>query len=298
MFDSNLNTGILISWCLVVYPMPVIDPATIRDIVQSNFDQSAELYDQFEDRFGFFEWLTKELAASCGVVSGMKVIDIGCGTGTSSEVLGTLVGPNGKVLGLDFSEEMLNLAREKVGVGKNNNIDFRLCGANEIDTISDLDVRIVLYNACIFLIPEPEMVLQKAYDILPGSGTIGMNYLITLSDHPKTTTDPFTVPDLFHRLHSTGEVFAPYGRRINDISQLPTILDGIGFQSIRTGVVTRQLDLEEVRAFYSIPAQSAALWPKNKYPERLKLLDKLLKYFANQGVKDFYHHWGWCVGEK
>jgi SAM-dependent methyltransferase len=48
------------------------------------------------------------------VRSGERVVDIGCGTGTSSIELGRLVGPSGCVLGVDVSEPMLTRARERL----------------------------------------------------------------------------------------------------------------------------------------------------------------------------------------
>ncbi|MEL7166817.1 MAG: class I SAM-dependent methyltransferase [Pseudomonadota bacterium] len=41
---------------------------------------------------------------------GERVLDIGCGTGQSTDVIGTAVGPSGSVTGLDISETMLDLA--------------------------------------------------------------------------------------------------------------------------------------------------------------------------------------------
>ncbi|MCK5825796.1 MAG: methyltransferase domain-containing protein [Desulfuromusa sp.] len=63
----------------------------------------------------------KRQAAWAGIGPGMRVLDVGCGTGITTKALAELVGPNGHVTGLDFSAERLATAHEQYAT---NNIDF------------------------------------------------------------------------------------------------------------------------------------------------------------------------------
>jgi len=63
----------------------------------------------------------KRQAAWAGIGPGMRVLDVGCGTGITTGALAELVGPSGHVTGLDFSTERLAVAREQCGA---DNIDF------------------------------------------------------------------------------------------------------------------------------------------------------------------------------
>jgi len=59
--------------------------------------------------------VVKRQAAWAGIVPGMRVLDVGCGSGITTAALADLVGENGHVTGLDFSEERLQIARERYG---------------------------------------------------------------------------------------------------------------------------------------------------------------------------------------
>lgn len=57
----------------------------------------------------------KEQALWAGLKPGMKIADIGCGTGKTTSILYNLAQPGGKAIGFDISEERINFARENYG---------------------------------------------------------------------------------------------------------------------------------------------------------------------------------------
>lgn len=60
-------------------------------------------------------WAADVLARLDGLPEDATVLDIGCGTGRVTELLAALV-PHGSVLAIDASEEMVGLARRRLGV--------------------------------------------------------------------------------------------------------------------------------------------------------------------------------------
>ena len=57
---------------------------------------------------------TKELLQRSGLQAGMRVADLGCGVGLVTRVIAHLVGSDGKVVGIDASEQQLQQARQRL----------------------------------------------------------------------------------------------------------------------------------------------------------------------------------------
>ncbi len=80
------------------------------------FRDIARVYDPMNRVLTFGQWGRWQRAfdAMAPVAEGMRLLDVGCGTGDLTLILARRVGPGGKVVGLDLTPEMLAVAREKV----------------------------------------------------------------------------------------------------------------------------------------------------------------------------------------
>jgi len=58
--------------------------------------------------------ITERLLTDAGISTGMRVLDIGCGSGEVSLLLARMVGSNGEVLGIDHDEQSIAVARKRV----------------------------------------------------------------------------------------------------------------------------------------------------------------------------------------
>ena len=95
--------------------------------IQDMFDRLAERYDVFNHltSMGLASYWRRE--ALKPLKAGMRVLDLGCGTGDLCIDAIKKIGASGEVVGLDFSENMLQFARKRYDkLGFNGNHKFRL----------------------------------------------------------------------------------------------------------------------------------------------------------------------------
>lgn len=67
----------------------------------------------YDDKARVPEWLRKLAVERLELQPGETVLDVGCGTGRSFEYLEPYIGPEGRIIGVDLSPEMLAVARRK-----------------------------------------------------------------------------------------------------------------------------------------------------------------------------------------
>ena len=104
----------------------------------------------------------------------LKIIDIGCGPGNSTDVLAQRF-PGSYILGIDNSSNMIEAAKMKYP-----NLHFMLCDATKDLPGLDRDFDIVFSNACIQWVPNHHDLLKNMMGMLKQTGVLAvqtpMNY--------------------------------------------------------------------------------------------------------------------------
>src|SRR5512144_53518 len=119
------------------------------------------------------DWGMEKLAAQ----PGEKILEIGFGTGHCLVSLAKAVGPAGRVIGLDISDGMLAIARERLQQdGLNERVDLRLGDATQLDFIeaNSLDGVFMSFTLELFDNPEIPRVLQECHRILKPGGRVAV----------------------------------------------------------------------------------------------------------------------------
>lgn len=112
-------------------------------------------------------------------LEGTTVLDLGCGAGRDVYIASQLVGPEGHVIGIDMTPEQLDTAKEfksyhaeKFGY---DNVEFHLGlieNLDEISSLKDNSVDVIISNCVINLCPDKEAVLRSCHRILKPGGEL------------------------------------------------------------------------------------------------------------------------------
>ncbi|MHB8205027.1 MAG: class I SAM-dependent methyltransferase [Desulfomonilaceae bacterium] len=239
----------------------------IKEAIRRNFEQSPYKYETFEQKHGFFSALNAALIDTLDIHGNPRILDIGCGTGASSRQILSAI-PGSKVWGLDNSPAMLEIAR------KNNPASLRLKfiegDAADIRNFVKERMDVVIYSASIFLIPDYKASLNQAWELLELGGKLGLTYMV----------------GIFENSGENAFVSADHQARTNVSQKKPVEFDSLTLfvENLFSGakVQTKDFicDIEMLRAFFSIPAMSAGLYPSLVYEDRLKMLKTLFSHLS------------------
>ncbi|MEO1920084.1 MAG: methyltransferase domain-containing protein [Paracoccaceae bacterium] len=119
----------------------------------------------------------------CGLVApqdltGMRILDLGSGSGRDVYALAGLVGPEGYVVGVDMTDEQLDVARRHVDFHADAfgyaapNVEFHKGYIEKLDELEleDGSFDIIISNCVINLSPDKEAVLREVYRLLKPGG--------------------------------------------------------------------------------------------------------------------------------
>lgn len=104
--------------------------------------------------------------------TGETVLDLGCGAGLDIYFYAKAVGPNGKVYGLDISQDMVNKAKQNMKSLGIENVEIE-CGHSDNLPFKDNFFDVVASNGIYNLSPDKEAVMREAFRVLkPGGRTV------------------------------------------------------------------------------------------------------------------------------
>jgi ubiquinone/menaquinone biosynthesis C-methylase UbiE len=115
--------------------------------------------------------VSDQLIRSAGIRPGQRVLDVATGTGQPALAIAKIVGQNGRVVGVDLSPEMLEVAKEEAASqGLTNVVDFQVVKDESLSMFSDNTFDSVVCRNGLMFMPDPVKALKAFFRVLKRGG--------------------------------------------------------------------------------------------------------------------------------
>jgi arsenite methyltransferase len=147
---------------------------------------SSEVYNIMTDDYSAIEGYNSEadLGLGCGLPTefarmkeGDTVIDLGSGAGNDAFIARKEVGERGRVIGIDFSEAMIERAQKNVDKLGYNNVQFRLGDIEKLPVTSCI-ADVVISNCVLNLVPDKVKVFDEIKRALKTGGHFSISDIV------------------------------------------------------------------------------------------------------------------------
>ncbi|WP_213196090.1 arsenite methyltransferase [Cloacibacterium caeni] len=154
---------------------------------------STEVYNIMTDDYDHLEGYNPDadLKLGCGlptefakIKKGDYVVDLGSGAGNDCFVARAETGESGKVVGIDFTPEMIEKARNNADKLGFNNVEFRLGDIENIPLMSNV-ADVVVSNCVMNLVPNKLKAFAEVQRILKPTGHFSISDIVLVGDLPE-----------------------------------------------------------------------------------------------------------------
>lgn len=133
-----------------------------------------------------------DLGLGCGlptqfakIKEGDVVLDLGSGAGNDAFIARHETGESGKVIGIDFTPAMIELARKNALVRGFTNIDFIQGDIEQIPVESNI-ADVIVSNCVLNLVPNKDAVMKEIFRVLKPGGHFSISDIVLEGDLPST----------------------------------------------------------------------------------------------------------------
>jgi O-methyltransferase / aklanonic acid methyltransferase len=207
--------------------------------VQSLFDELSATYDS--TGIDFFGQIARTLVTRARLREGSTVLDVGCGAGAVLVAASGVIGPSGRLIGIDLAQGMVERARQAVREHALENAEIQV-GDAEAPPAAPRSVDAILASLVLFFLPHIDTALDAYAQALVAGGTLAFSTFVADDDWTaldrllETFMPPAPAPEGEPWFESAGAIRA--------------ILEVHGFHDISIEDVTHHVDFPSLEAFH------------------------------------------------
>jgi arsenite methyltransferase len=215
---------------------------------------STEVYNIMSDDYSKMEGYNSDadLGLGCGLPTefaqirpGDTVIDLGSGAGNDCFVARSQTGPTGKVIGIDFTEAMIQKARANADKMGYNNVEFRQGDIEKMPVVASV-ADVVVSNCVLNLVPNKKNVIKEIARVLKPGGHFSIS-------------DVVLVGELHDSLRNVAEMYAGCISGAIQKDEYLNLIKEAGFESITVqkekvitipdDILSNYLSADEIKEF-------------------------------------------------
>ena len=149
--------------------MPSQTPAAVIEAQREDWNRVAAGWDKWDQFFNrTMAFINHRLVADARIRPGLRVLDLGSGTGYPAILAGEVVGADGTVVGMDLAESMLAVATRKAKTLGLHQVSFRTGDVTSLPFDSG-SIDSIISRFCLMFLPEiPKATAEIARVLKPG----------------------------------------------------------------------------------------------------------------------------------
>ncbi len=132
-----------------------------------------------------------DLGLGCGlptefaqIKKGDTVVDLGSGAGNDAFVARSIVGESGKVIGIDFTDKMIEKARANAKKLNFTNVEFRQGDIENMPLAGNV-ADVVVSNCVLNLVPDKKQAFAETFRVLKKGGHFSVSDIVLVGDLPE-----------------------------------------------------------------------------------------------------------------
>lgn len=235
-------------------------------MLKDNWEKDAEQYEDYAQKYPMYRESIRRLIDLLDIKNKI-VIDLACGTGISTEEI--LKHKPKKIIGIDFSENMLNIAKRKI---KNKNVEFVLAKTEEFSTEK---VEVIICNFALW-----QFDLDKAIKNINNHLKKGGVFAFSLGGQSvilkENNTAIIRINEMIQRMAKEEGIIIPTKkqRRMFRKKEIVDLIKSNRFILENTKIVKLKRSIEDYFDFIKMRGMGSKIIPNLDQKKRLEIFEK------------------------